>query len=737
MNTIPINEIFANLTTYPGALVYHAIILFPLLLALLQIEKAYANLPIKRFKFIRIGFWLMIGLQGLLLAVSIPAWLGNPFFVSLYPVAFRLLSLLSFLSLLWVNFNDQPSTWKHITASAIAFGFIVLAVVSFIFWQQTSSIAFNASWMHLTWLLVFSLLCLSAFVLLHNEKTNLKTYVVLVIAFTLAGLLKQIIFANAGDLPAMFMASQLFVYLLMPELTCKLINSGYLEHRLELSQKNDFSDNRKIDITPRLASSMLDVALQHSYKKIQNAVSHTISLFMMADICAIVHLDSESKQLHIESAYDLIREDYLKDFSLTEAQAPMLYQSLQDEKCIQINKKEHPVDIQSLFQAIGYNQLGDPVIYPIKYNGKTATCAFLFLNPFTKRLWDQEAFDKLNAVSPTLARILDNAIEVDARNQALDDLRVSLNQSTRENQKLSKQQERTQQLLSELRTEFNNSKSSHLAEVQMWIERQKDLEDKIEALNTQINQSATEVQEAKNLKSQNQELITKLDTANAQNVKLTNALSQAKVMIEGILNPPGTQDSSERSSQNQPKEINEKSKIKAEKAKSENKYYPKKQSKSIIDEFTKAYLDKNIDLVVDLNNCPEDISVNKDVFEKILVGLLSNALLASPNGSEVQLTLNLDQVEGKDVLIIEATDQGGGLSLQEQESFFAYIDRFGQPVPGGVGDIQALREVLRAVQKLDGNIWIKSDVNKPTVFRAAIPVQIPENNFVEKEDLPE
>jgi len=129
--------------------------------------------------------------------------------------------------------------------------------------------------------------------------------------------------------------------------------------------------------------------------------------------------------------------------------------------------------------------------------------------------------------------------------------------------------------------------------------------------------------------------------------------------------------------------------------------------------------------------------VNADALNMILNGLLKNALLASPNGSKVHLELLSEQKEDNDVLVIETTDQGGGLSLQEQDSFFTYIERVGQPVPGGVGDAQAVREVMRTVKEVEGNFWIKSDVNKPTIYRVDIPVQLPGKDLVEKEDLPE
>ena len=64
------------------------------------------------------------------------------------------------------------------------------------------------------------------------------------------------------------------------------------------------------------------------------------------------------------------------------------------------------------------------------------------------------------------------------------------------------------------------------------------------------------------------------------------------------------------------------------------------------------------------------------------------------------------------------------LSQQEQDSFQRMIERIGHPVPGGIGNVDALREVMKHIQVLQGNFMINSDVDQPTTYRLQLPFTV-------------
>ena len=98
---------------------------------------------------------------------------------------------------------------------------------------------------------------------------------------------------------------------------------------------------------------------------------------------------------------------------------------------------------------------------------------------------------------------------------------------------------------------------------------------------------------------------------------------------------------------------------------------------------------------------------------------------ASPNGEDVQMEIRIDQTQQVPAMLsIQVTDHGGGISIQEQNTFFSMPNRIGQPTPGGIGDAETLCAVIKLIRELRGNIWIKSDIKQPSTYKVILPVMI-------------
>jgi len=142
-------------------------------------------------------------------------------------------------------------------------------------------------------------------------------------------------------------------------------------------------------------------------------------------------------------------------------------------------------------------------------------------------------------------------------------------------------------------------------------------------------------------------------------------------------------------------------------------------------EVSETIAQKDLQMQLELGDLPEKIKIVKDSFTKVFSNLLSNALSASPNGAQVQVRVALGEDPAQQPFLdIQVTDQGGGLSQQEQDSFQRMIERIGHPVPGGIGNVDALREVMKHIQVLQGNFMINSDVDQPTTYRLQLPFTV-------------
>lgn len=126
------------------------------------------------------------------------------------------------------------------------------------------------------------------------------------------------------------------------------------------------------------------------------------------------------------------------------------------------------------------------------------------------------------------------------------------------------------------------------------------------------------------------------------------------------------------------------------------------------------------EIVVDI---PESVVVmaDSDALCHVLDNLLANALKFSPPGTRITVT----GAREDDEVIVEVTDQGPGITLDEQERVF---DRFYRGSPsrsstGGTG--LGLSIAHRFVESLGGRIWVESEPGAGATFVFTLPAASP------------
>ena len=98
--------------------------------------------------------------------------------------------------------------------------------------------------------------------------------------------------------------------------------------------------------------------------------------------------------------------------------------------------------------------------------------------------------------------------------------------------------------------------------------------------------------------------------------------------------------------------------------------------------------------------------------------LLSNAVKFSPSGGTVTCTLE----EAGDTVVLRCSDQGIGISPEDQEQLFTEFFRSTNPdaleIPGtGLG----LTIVKRIIERHSGTIALESDLGKGATFTVTLP----------------
>ncbi len=104
--------------------------------------------------------------------------------------------------------------------------------------------------------------------------------------------------------------------------------------------------------------------------------------------------------------------------------------------------------------------------------------------------------------------------------------------------------------------------------------------------------------------------------------------------------------------------------------------------------------------------------------ERILYNLADNAIKYSPNGGEGRVVAQ----QNGEFLIIGVSDQGPGISSNDQARLFQSFERLGATVKGAIqGTGLGLRVCRILVEAHGGRIWVESEKGKGSTFFFTLP----------------
>ena len=129
----------------------------------------------------------------------------------------------------------------------------------------------------------------------------------------------------------------------------------------------------------------------------------------------------------------------------------------------------------------------------------------------------------------------------------------------------------------------------------------------------------------------------------------------------------------------------------------------------------KAISKKGQSFRVDCLGC--DVFTDEKLFRNILINLISNAIKFSEEGMVIIIKGRLDG----DKAIISVTDQGIGISEEDQEHLFSSFFR-GANATNIEGTGLGLHIVKRYIDLLGGEVELQSELNKGTTVNFTIPV---------------
>lgn len=701
---IAILDILPVLTVFPYALIYYAILVASTVLAFLSFRRSRSQTN----QVLHTALMLAFFSQLVLVTLSLLSYQGYLALTYLFPLVFRVLSLVNIIWLVYALVSTPHRAIKPLIPW-LATGLVLLAgsLLSLIWLPQSETTLFNATWFD-TAFTVISLLTIigGAVVYLLGENEN-WLFGTLILVFAAFGYVLYLALPNAGNLPGLVMLSQILYYPLLIGLAWQRSSAPQpFTDRAEVSTLG-----QQTAFTVQMASSFLDVSLQKEQEQICNALTHSLSLYLMADLCGIVKEPEFGGVLEISNLFDLIREEHLPPLKLEPQSDVLLFNQFQSQiPLISNDLKEFAFEKKRLMNLLGYNQIGNLFFFPFSSADNLDHYALICLSPYTSRKWTAEDLSHVAVLSAKVVQILENSGSIEQESHKLNQLRLSLKQLERERDLLAEQSEQNKTNLSELQLDYQQSMEVYETEIEQWVERQQTLEAQLEALKGALQENVAVASQANALKEQKAELERSLKVNQESAANLKSELRKAQEIVEALL--PRLADQNPQ--QTQPGKL---------------EFGPphpggffqdlQKQIQITAEEFGGLKVSTQIETA----GLPEISGNLQGLISELVRELEVNALKVSARQSEISIKIIPGQSEsGNNLLEIHVTDNGQGLSQAEQQQFQQLLDLPEPRLSGQVGSPQALQQAIQLVRIAGGHWWIHSETGKQTTYRVSLPL---------------
>jgi signal transduction histidine kinase len=772
-----LNQIFSVLTEPAGSLIYHLILVFSIAGAL---QAAFVHWRSSEFPQAR---RTMFGL-GILLVAQIGLFLISGLGIQgllnlrlVLPPLDRAVTLFSLVWLIWLWAFPEPSrpadagTWLLSLLVMAALGLSIVAYSA-----EPSLSTYNQTVYEAYWQLASIGFSLFGLFILGVRRPNGWGYGIAMFLLSFAGhLLYLMIGRIEGDFPGAVRLAHMAAYPILMTLPQRFPSPS---NRLTSIKQQDapVGERRKYSTDPKTFHALLGLAGESATDKLSQAITRAIAQTMLADLCFLIYLTDNNNQMQIASGYDLIREEALEGGSLNKTIIPMLTNALQRGRPLRLPSSSTSADIKGLSDLLGLTNPGHLMSVPIVTPDKEPLGGVLLLSPYSNRLWSAEDQAFLTNIAISLVPIIQRGqkmtsleIKGEQAKQALDVAQARVAELEQRNYDLIKQmelvrveaqeglaqaenlaalrnmQEETQKAIEklkqeneELRAELNTQagkKTNFMAsspqienELRLTLEEVARLQNQLAAANMRLveaekgSSAAHSTEQAEVVASISQELRQPMSSI----VGYTDLLLGESVGILGTLQ----------------RKFVERIKASTERIGSLiddliqvttletglHELKPEPVDLDLIIDNAMSYTssqirEKNISMHLDLPKNVAPIYADREALQQILIHLLQNAGAASPLEGTIHLRVKTKTEEGKEYVLIQVSDTGGGIPTEDLARVFTRLYRADNVLIQGVGDTGvglSIAKTLTEAQK--GRIWVESEPGVGSTFSVLLPI---------------
>ncbi len=775
-----IQEIFKLLTVGPGNLVVHLALAISVMAALQVTLFSRRGAPPGVFPRLVAGLLLLLTAQFVQFLASGLAWQGllNP--QTFLPSLDRAVIAWSLVWLVWLWDFPRPSRAADVINILSNIIILLMLVFSVSAWAQTApGASFNNTWVDWGWSLFSIFILLVGLLFLLLERPQNWNIGLAVLSLNLAGLVIHLVWPTPGsDFSGAIRLAQLCSFPLLPALTQRLHASAPAKAAEGTPAESTTVERRRYSADPRAVYAWLQLATHSSTDELHTTLTRAVAQTMLADMCYLALTPDPFGDVVLKTGYDHIRDEVLPGVRILQNRIPAITSSLQRGRPLRLSASEvTQAELSALAEALGLETSGNLLIIPLATQRKVWG-GLLLLSPYSQRVWTANDQTYLLTTIETLVELLQRAdqpvpaaapavsapapapstSEVEAlrvRIRELETEKLQLAQkaapaaasSDRDLQSLLSVQAEAQKLIEKLQEENSQlradlaglstadslpagSETAHLeAELRLALEEVAHLQNVLAGANMKI--LALEMQ-SKNLADDNggsheviRSLIQELRQPLTSVIGYTELLMSESVGILGALQRK-FMERIRVSATRMDTLMNDLSKISSIETGSAAAIRAVDLYEVIdhaVSETAERVSQKEIALELDLSEDLPSLILDQDAVEQIIIQLLQNAASVTPQGGTIELSARKQDMESQSFILVQVTDQGGGIAADDLPRLFWRHYRNGSPTIAGISDNGVGLSIARTLTEAQGGrIWVDSIPNKSATFSVLLPV---------------
>ena len=532
---------------------------------------------------------------------------------------------------------------------------------------------------------------------------------------------------------------------------------------------------RQHNVEPHILESIFSISPDLPKDDLYRIITRLGSQIMLADLCLLISSPDDLGQMNILCGYDLIREESLTGISVSSSKLPLLTTTLRRGQALRLPASSTSKDFLNLSKLLRLGRAGHLLAAPITFPEEDENHGLILLSPYSNRSWSKEdqkyILNLTKSIQNTLAKEGGNP---ELRTQLANTQKI-LEATQRELEETKTHAQTLHSEISILETQSEQTKglAQKLEKLQAAQEKARETIANLEVEKIELEKQLKELENNKLKRSHSlseQQLEQELTLALKEIARLKNILANADQKVEKSKATLALSEAQSKSVSMLAQELRqplssmvgyteillgesvgilgalqtqflERIRASTERIRlllnsviedaaidietlslSPSIVGLSKAIDHAINEISDQIREKQISMRVDLPSKALKLHIDEDSLHQILINLLKHASnVTRPEGEIFIGARAYDELYEQKFVLIQVTDQGGGIPISELPSVFSQLyddhkDKKNEEKEVGLSIVKILVEAQL------GRVWVDSEEGVGATFSLLLPL---------------